>query len=66
MLDPGNLRCEAVDDIPDNVKLNREMDLPIPLSEVELKGLSDISRKNQATEYINFIGAGAYDHHVPA
>lgn len=55
------------DDIPDNVKLNREMDLPIPLSEVELKReLSDISRKNQATEYINFIGAGAYDHYVPA
>ncbi len=54
-------------DIPDNVKLNREMNLPRPLDEIELKReLLNISKKNKAADYVNFIGAGAYDHYVPA
>jgi glycine dehydrogenase subunit 1 len=55
------------DDVPDNVKLSQGMNLPKPLSEVELKSeLLNISKKNKAAEYVNFIGAGAYDHHIPA
>jgi glycine dehydrogenase subunit 1 len=55
------------DDISHDVKLAREMNLPRPQSEVELKSeLLNISKKNKAVDYVNFIGAGAYDHHVPA
>lgn len=55
------------DDVSDNVKLARDMNLPQPQSEVELKSeLLDISKKNKAADYVNFIGAGAYDHYVPA
>lgn len=53
------------DDVPNDVKLARDMNLPRPLSEVELKReLLEISKKNKAADYVNFIGAGAYDHHT--
>lgn len=55
------------DDVPDSVKLDRDMNLPHPQSEVELKSeLLSISKKNKGADYVSFIGAGAYDHHVPA
>ena len=54
------------DDVSDNVKLARDMNRPQPQSEVELKSeLLDISKKNKAADYVNFIGAGAYDHLCP-
>ncbi|MGI6423676.1 MAG: aminomethyl-transferring glycine dehydrogenase subunit GcvPA [Tepidanaerobacteraceae bacterium] len=55
------------EDIPDTVKLAGEMDIPQPQSEVELRReLQNISKKNKASDYVNFIGGGAYDHYVPA
>lgn len=55
-------------DIPKNLRLNRDLDLPKPISEMELsahmKGLSD---KNKNTEdLVCFLGAGAYDHYIPS
>jgi len=55
------------EDIPEGIRLNKELNLPRPLSEVELKReLATLSEKNKGSKCINFIGAGAYDHHVPA
>lgn len=54
-------------DVSGKVKLDRDLDLPLPLNEIELKKeFAVLSGKNKAADYINFIGAGAYDHYVPA
>ncbi len=58
---------ELFDDIPHDVKLKHKLNLPGPLDEIGLKKeFEEMSRQNRASEYINFMGAGAYDHHVPA
>jgi glycine dehydrogenase subunit 1 len=60
---------EFYDDIPKNLRLKSLMDLPEPfLSEYELKRhVEGLLRKNKyAGEYLNFLGAGCYQHHVPA
>jgi len=56
-------------DIPESLRLRRPLDLPPPYrSEVELVrhvgGLLD--RNVSAREVISFLGAGCYQHHVPA
>ncbi|MBO8159832.1 aminomethyl-transferring glycine dehydrogenase subunit GcvPA [Thermosyntropha sp.] len=55
-------------DIPQEVRLNRELDLPEGLSEIEVKRhLLEKARRNiTVDEYPCFLGAGAYDHFVPA
>ncbi|WP_341372073.1 aminomethyl-transferring glycine dehydrogenase subunit GcvPA [Thermosyntropha lipolytica] len=55
-------------DIPEEVKLKRELDLPAGLSEIEVRReLINKARKNiTVDEYPCFLGAGAYDHFVPA
>jgi glycine dehydrogenase subunit 1 len=58
---------ELFADIPPEVKLNRELDLPGALSEVEIdREFQALEKENRAFEFVNFMGAGAYDHHVPA
>ncbi|MGB9860177.1 MAG: aminomethyl-transferring glycine dehydrogenase subunit GcvPA [Moorellaceae bacterium] len=53
-------------DIPEEVKLKRELDLPEPLAEAEvLRHLQQLSRRNR-TDLISFLGAGAYEHHLPS
>lgn len=54
--------------IPQNVRLNRELDLPAPLSEMELTAqMRHMAAKNGNTDqYACFLGAGAYDHYIPA
>lgn len=55
------------DDISEDVKLDRKLNLPPSLNEIELKReLQSLSDKNPGAKYTNFIGAGAYDHYVPA
>lgn len=55
------------DDIDEKIKLSQNLKLPAPLSEVELqREFSRISKKNKGADYVTFIGAGAYDHYVPA
>lgn len=55
-------------DIPEGMRLSRALDLPGSLSEMELSGLmKGLAKKNaHCGEYACFLGAGAYDHFVPA
>ena len=56
------------DQIPLELRLDRPLDLPRPLSEMELEShLRELARKNLgATERACFLGGGVYDHFVPA
>jgi glycine cleavage system P protein (glycine dehydrogenase) subunit 1 len=60
---------ELYADIPESLRLHRRLNLPPPLrSEVELVrhvgGLLD--RNVSARDVVSFLGAGCYQHHVPA
>jgi glycine dehydrogenase subunit 1 len=59
---------ELFRDIPAGVRLGRELDLEPPLSEAELQrhleGLA--ARNTDMTHELSFLGAGIYDHYVPA
>jgi glycine cleavage system P protein (glycine dehydrogenase) subunit 1 len=59
---------ELFRDIPDAVRLGRELDLAPPLSEPELYAhLADLAERNGHTgRELSFLGAGIYDHYVPA
>ena len=60
---------EFFEEVPENLRLKSPLDLPEPLlSEYELKRhVESLLRKNKyAGEYLNFLGAGCYQHHVPA
>ncbi len=54
--------------IPSELQLNEPLDLPQPLSELELrKHLRQLSRKNAHGDgWINFLGGGVYRHYVPS
>ena len=57
------------EDIPDRLRLKESLNLPPPLlSEYALKRhVEDILAKNKTCqEYLSFLGAGCYQHHVPA
>ncbi len=55
-------------DIPEEIRLKKELNLPPPLSEIELKKeLLVLSEKNaDLLHYTSFLGAGAYDHYIPS
>src|SRR5919107_1248151 len=55
-------------DIPEAVRLGRELDLPQGRSEQEVyEHLSALAARNRHTEEeVSFLGAGMYDHYVPA
>lgn len=56
-------------DIPEKLRLRENLDLPAPMySEFELvRHVESLLAKNQTSrEYLNFLGAGCYQHHVPA
>jgi glycine dehydrogenase subunit 1 len=59
---------ELFRDIPAGVRLRRELDLEPALSEQELSAhLSELAARNvDATRELSFLGAGIYDHYVPA
>jgi glycine dehydrogenase subunit 1 len=66
------LGIESVDelfaDIPSSIRFNRELNIPAAWSEVELnRNMARLAGKNaNVDEYISFLGAGAYQHHIPA
>ena len=70
MLD--ELGLDSLDDlfaqIPSDVRLDRALDLPDGLAEMEL--LTDLkrlaARNRSADDLVCFAGGGAYDHYVPA
>jgi glycine dehydrogenase subunit 1 len=57
---------ELFRDIPAGVRYTQELDVPPALTEAELqRHLEELAAKNTVDE-ICFLGAGIYDHHVPA
>jgi glycine dehydrogenase subunit 1 len=59
---------ELFEQVPPGVRLNRELDVPPALSEIELVAhLSELAARNAHTGVeLSFLGAGIYDHYVPA
>ena len=59
---------ELFSQIPPTVRLDRPLELPEGLSEMELLGeLRALAARNRhADDLVCFAGAGAYDHYVPA
>lgn len=59
---------ELFQDIPEGVRLGRALDLEPALSEQEIVGhLSELAELNVDTgKELSFLGAGIYDHYVPA
>lgn len=55
-------------DIPDNLKLKRNLKLDESKSELEVSEIiKNLANKNISTEELTcFLGAGAYDHYVPS
>jgi glycine dehydrogenase subunit 1 len=62
--------AEVVDDlfdvIPDEVRLKRPLSLPEGMGEIELAAhIEELSAAN-SSDLVSFLGAGCYDHYVPA
>src|SRR2546423_12659717 len=59
---------ELFAEIPQGVRFQRELDLEPALSEPELVAhLEELAARNVHTgEQVSFLGAGIYDHYVPA
>ena len=59
---------ELFADIPENVRLDRPIDLPPGKPEQEVYAyLRDLAARNvSAEDEISFLGAGMYDHYVPS
>jgi glycine cleavage system P protein (glycine dehydrogenase) subunit 1 len=59
---------ELFGDLPEGVRLGRELELEPALSELELTAhLTELAERNTHTgAEISFLGAGIYDHYVPA
>src|SRR5207249_4527894 len=57
---------ELFRDIPESVRYPHDLDVPPALTEVELqRHLEELASKN-VVDGVCFLGAGIYDHHVPA
>jgi glycine dehydrogenase subunit 1 len=59
---------ELFRDVPAGVRFERELDLEPPLGEAELqRHLEELAARNvDTTRELSFLGAGVYDHYVPA
>ena len=60
---------ELYNDIPDELRFKGQMNLPVPfVSEYDLRRhIEKILGKNKTTkQFLNFLGAGCYQHYVPA
>ena len=59
---------ELFGSVPEAVRLKGPLQIPAQLSEMEvMKRLKALSKKNASTDdYACFLGAGAYDHFIPA
>lgn len=53
--------------IPEDVRLRKDLNLPPPVSELELRNeFRELAKRNTAADLVCFRGAGAYDHFIPA
>ena len=70
MLDAIGVRSvgELFRQIPVEHRLARPLDLPSALSEMELRRhlVKTLSKNDTAEQNLNFLGAGCWQHHVPA
>jgi glycine dehydrogenase subunit 1 len=59
---------DLVNDIPAEIKLRKVLDLMPSLGEPEVRQLlEELAMQNHGTsEYVSFLGAGAYDHFIPS
>ena len=59
---------ELISNIPSALKFNKDLNLPDPVSELEISHLmNQKARCNKHTnDTISFLGGGAYDHFIPA
>jgi len=59
---------QLFNDIPENVRLNRELNLNPSMSEMEVERyMMDLSKRNLTINNLTcFLGAGAYDHYIPS
>ncbi|MFH1849217.1 MAG: aminomethyl-transferring glycine dehydrogenase subunit GcvPA [archaeon] len=52
-------------DIPGDLRLKRDLNLPAALSELDLKRrMANLAQKNRRA--LSFMGAGSYAHHIPS
>jgi glycine dehydrogenase subunit 1 len=60
--------AELFADVPEQVRLRRELALPAPASELEVeRELTELAARNVHNgRELSFLGAGVYDHYVPA
>ena len=67
-----SLNMKKVDDlfatIPEELRLDADLDLPAPLAEAELvRHFTELAGKNNDLKSsVSFLGAGSYDHLVPS
>lgn len=53
--------------IPESIHLKKDLDLPGPLSEMELAAkIREIGNRNAPAGTLSFLGGGAYPHFIPA
>ncbi len=59
---------ELFEMIPADLRLNRDLDIPAAMTEIELtRHMSGLAAKNVSAEQrVCFLGGGSYDHFVPA
>ena len=59
---------ELLRQVPDEIRLKTPLDLPAGMDEMTLRRhLADLGNQNRAAdEQVCFLGAGAYDHFIPA
>jgi glycine dehydrogenase subunit 1 len=59
---------ELFEQVPEGVRLGRELDLPAALGETELaRHIEELAARNVHTgRELSFLGAGMYDHYVPS
>jgi glycine dehydrogenase subunit 1 len=57
---------ELLTSIPDNLRLHEPLNLPSPISEVELRReFAEMAAANR-TDLVNFMGGGASEHYIPS
>ena len=63
-----NSEAELFDSIPKSIRMKNGLDLPSKQNEIDVvKSLKKLASMNKNTsDHISFLGAGVYDHHIPA
>ena len=57
---------ELFTQIPDELRLDRPLELPPPLTEMELEAEITRQAERNVSQRVCFLGGGAYDHFIPA